>query len=123
MHPIFKDGGQGKNLVLIAKVIQADTKPDDRVIVAGNDVGPALYYTNRPGWPLQFPVVGRPLPAYLKKTYWARNNPAQVTELETAMQNPVTWIEYLRKQGASYLVILDRRELKMFPALEPYLKE
>lgn len=122
-HPIFKYPESQNNVVRAAQMIQAQTASDDRLIIAGNDLGAASYYLDRAAWPLQCDLVGKKLSFYRKNARFAGTNLGEVLELEEAMKSSVAWLEHLKKQGADYLVALDKKEVDQCQNLIPYLKQ
>ncbi len=115
-HPIFYYP-ELKNLTAFQQTIEKTTRQDDQFIVFGNDPGGIFYYVNRPSYPLQPDRIGQPLQAYLKNSKFKKLNLEEVNQLEEAMKDPVTWFEYLKKQGASYFFSANKIELEHFPPL------
>ena len=122
LNPIFTVPSESKNFLLAAKDVQLKTQPDNRIIVFGNDPATTLYYSDRPGWLLQPNLIGTPLFSYQKHPLRGHRGLAEAQELENAMKDPVSWFEYLKSQGASYLVVPVKTELDSVPQLLSYLK-
>ncbi len=124
-HPIFKHPEAQRNIVRVAQIVQAQTKPKDQIIIAGNDLGAMFYYADRPGSSLQCSLVGKTLSPYRRNTRFARTNRDEVLELEQAMKSSIAWLEYLKRQGAAYLVASNKKELDTDACRElvPYLKQ
>ncbi len=122
-HPIFKGSPEDWNIREVSRFVQSHTNPEDRIIVAGNNPAPMLYYSDRPAWTLQFNQIGKELAPYLKNPRFRQVDLKKVEEEERAMKNPVAWLEYLMKQGAGFLLVHDRRELEKFPDFLSYLEE
>lgn len=123
VHPIFKQTGEASHILKVAREVQVKTQPEDRVVVAGQSPAVMLYYVNRPAWPLQFDLLGKPVAPYLKNPRLGQKRLDEMKQLEEAMKDPVSWLQWLRAEGASYLVAQIKGELESVPDLLAYLKK
>src|SRR3989338_2380674 len=97
-HPIFKHPNAG-SILKAARAIELQTTVEDKLIVVGHDVGPTLYYTNRPAWSIELDLIGSSVALYQKNSRFTRVDLRKLEQLEVAMKNPISWVEYLRQQG------------------------
>lgn len=121
LHPIFKSSSQEKELVRVAELVKGKMGPEDRLMVLGEGAGIFIYYADRPGWTVDLNQIGKGLSPYRKG---GGLNPKQIGEmhrLEAAGGNAVALFRYFSKQGATFLVAPDKKELQKEPNLLNYL--
>jgi len=121
-NPMFKVPESTSYLKQIATLVEAHSSPEQPIIVVGDDIGSALYYVNRPVWGVQLSAVGGKVAPYLKNARFKHVDEQRIKELEHAMRHPITWIEYLRREGGTFLVVPDSHEIEAYPDLLKYLK-
>ncbi len=123
VHPIYKFPEEKKELIPMARAIQEKTHPEDWLVIASRGFSELRYYVERPSWDMSFPAIGTELPYYFKKSRFSKVNYQELARLEEAMRDPITWLEYLKNEGASYLVIPNERELDDVPGFRTYLNK
>jgi hypothetical protein len=79
--------------------IQGLTKPDELVIVPTSAY---LYYADRLGWSFDLAMATRPVSAQAR----------HIRLQEQGYGDPIQWLEKLRRDGADYFVISDRRRFQ-----------
>ncbi|MDD5217238.1 MAG: hypothetical protein PHS88_03950 [Candidatus Omnitrophica bacterium] len=122
LHPVFKSPPEEMKMVQVAEIVRENTGPDERIIVIGEGPGVFIHYVRRGVWPLQPSLIGGKLSPYQKVKDVNPGHRREATYLERAMQNGLTWFEYLRDQGADYLVAPDKKVLEQIPELNAYLQ-
>lgn len=107
IHPMFSVASGEERAVFAAKKAKDASHSSDIFIVGGRDAAAASYYLDRPsyGFPLNFPKV---LPAYFTNRSFSTNQRAIVDAAEAAMQNDITYIEYLKSKGAAHILLFGR---------------
>lgn len=123
LHPIFKYPDADRSVIPTANYVKERTLVTDRIIVAGDGPADLLYYIDRPAWSIEFTQIGKGVPLYVdhpKFTLWAETSR---NALAKATNDPVTWFEYLKKEGAEYLVCLHKEELQAIPSLYQHLEQ
>lgn len=123
LHPIFKYPDKNNNVLVAARILQQKTRPDDWLIIAGKGFSELVYYAQRPSWPLHLDLVGKPLSPYSEMGRFSGNDLRQMELLDRAMKYPVDWLEYLRGQGARYLIAPYPEELEPFPQWKAYIEQ
>ncbi|HTL46682.1 MAG TPA: glycosyltransferase family 39 protein [Verrucomicrobiae bacterium] len=121
-HPIFTVPPETADDLAAARAVRSLTQPDDKIIVGGDSPATLLYYADRPAWTMQFTEFGKGLPYYLNNPKFSKRSAQIIQEEEEAMKDPVTWLEYLKGQGAHYFAVPRRAELDKETPLAGYLK-
>ncbi len=121
-NPIYKGLEEEKQEVRIAEKVRPLIGPSDRVIVASSHPAVLLYYLDRPVWNMDLSQIGQPLAPYLKNRRFRKFDPEEIDRLETAMKDPVKWLDYYRSKGADYLIVPDRHELDLLPGFLSHLR-
>lgn len=119
LHPIFKYPEEDQKILLASGFARSHSKQEDIFIVAGMNPGILSYYIDRPHRPMALESVGKGLASYQR--HLGSGDPKGFQELEAAMQDPISWFEYLRKQGAHYF-LCDAKSLENTPKLFSYLR-
>ncbi|GEM_PF-1007956 len=122
-HPIFKYPEDENQIKAVRERIESETRPEDVLIISGNQPAIMAYYADRPVVTLQLSHIGKSLPPYMKNSNLTPAAQAEVNRLEESMKDPVTWLEYLRSRGASYFLALEKEDLESVPALLTHLEK
>ena len=123
LHPIFKGSENIGAVMQAAQTIQTYTNSSDFLVVAGKEPTLLAYYADRPHWVMNFGSVGRTLQPYHKAYRFSGNDPTEFEGLEAAMKDPVSWVEFFKKQGAKYFATAPRKDFESTPVLLEYLRE
>ena len=120
VHPIFKSPTSEKDIPEIGEWVQKETQPDDIVVLAGSSTALLNYYINRPayGFSLEKDKVFTP---YFMERKFNRSERLVIEEMQNAMSDEISLLEYFRKQGAAY-VLISGEGGRIFPALLKYLQ-
>lgn len=119
-HPIFKYPETDRAVQRVAKFVDKTTDSDDKLIVGENSPAVMFYYANRPGWHMELNKIGRKVAPY-SVARWGGAHVERALAFEKAMSNPVDWLEYLRREGASYYLTHVRADLDALPHFRDYL--
>jgi len=96
LPPAFHLSASDKKIVRIGGYVNKMTKEQDKIIAQHGSSPDLLYYTGRFGW--AFDLDMKPQKNHIETL--------SVTRLKRAQYgNPIVWLEKLRSEGASYLVI------------------
>ncbi len=123
LHPIYKYPKEDSRIVPIGERVRKSTPAEARLIVAGNDPTSLFYYAGRPGWTLEFQEIGKSLLLFRDHAKRSRVNPRELEGLEAAMKDAVSWFNFLKGQGASYLVTANKKDLESQPLLLKHLQK
>lgn len=104
LHPAFKTTEEDRHILeLSAKVRELTGKNDSRLIVQGTHT--LLYYADRYG----YPFVIQPSPEisdYYRYMNWQKLSEEKWRARNEALKNPVTYLEYLRKEDqATHFIV------------------
>ncbi len=109
VHPAFITPPQSQNTLRVAEEIKRSTLAKAKIISASPDSMSLLYYGDRLGWPF-FYQNNRAVPYYWKhNTFTGLNREAQ-QERNLAYKKSISWLEYLRREGADYFVGTSRKD-------------
>lgn len=103
----------GYRIQHIGRKVQELTREEDRIIASFGSSGELLYYSKRLGWPFYLKMSENTL---------ADTQERHLKKRALGYGDPIAWLEYLRGQGAAYLVIADPRELAQVRGFAGYLK-
>jgi hypothetical protein len=123
LHPIFKYPSEDKKILPMAEAIRENSRPDDWFIVLGRGFSESVYYADRPSWDMNLDLVGKPLAYFFKDPRFSGADFKKLDALENAMKDPVTWLNYLKDQGARYLIAPRAGDLSGCAVLESYIRE
>jgi hypothetical protein len=102
----------GARIRAIGERVQKLTEPADRIAAAYGASCSLLYYAHRKGWSFDLEMANHPLERQKRHERLIRNG----------YGDPVKWLEYLKGQGARYLVVSEpgllRRQKNFFNYLE-----
>ncbi|HQC37545.1 MAG TPA: glycosyltransferase family 39 protein [Thermotogota bacterium] len=118
--PLFFYPPEEKNILVPTAQARAVSNPDDIFIVGGQGASAASYYLDRKMYGLQ-PQTSRSLATYYRKRPYDERSKDAIRSYETAAQDDITYVEYLRGKGASYVLILDKPSSDFNDRLIPYL--
>ena len=116
-HPVFKYEENISSMKAASLAIKQNTKPEDKVIVAAWEPAGLVYYGDRPAMTLELASLGKPLPGYLTNPKYTKVDLAEIARQESAMKDPIAWLEYLRAKGGAFLVTPDKKDLQNTPLL------
>lgn len=122
LHPVFNYPAEEKGVVEASEFAVSHTAPDDKLAVTGLSPATLLYYADRPAWSLELGMIGKSLPPYQKVMGLQDRKALEIQNDEEVMRDPVSWLEYLRAQGAAYLLVASRAELEKFPDFLDYVE-
>lgn len=123
LHPVFKNESSVEDVVRAGAAIREITTVTDKIIVAEKGTSTILFYAGRPAWVISLdPHATLKLAPYLKEQTGTRIDHQELAALEFSMQNKISWFEYLKKQGAKWMVIPQKDDLNSFPEFYDYLK-
>ncbi len=105
---------EGARIVNIATEVKRLTTEEDRIIASYGSSNELLYYTKRLGWPFNVEMEGE-----LKVDHQKRF----LKQVELGYGDPVKWLEYLRTQDASYLVLASTEELDKNEAFSNHVRQ
>ena len=121
LHPIFKVPAEEQGIEKAASFTKARTQPEDKLIVAAQNPALLLYYADRPAWPLELGSIGKSLRPYQKVQGLRRTDLTEIQKEEEAMRSPVSWLEYLKAQGAAYLLVESHEDLEKYPDFQAHV--
>jgi len=121
-NPIFKYPASEAKRVEVAEFVRRSTTPQDRIIAVGEGTGILIYYADRAAWPLVPSLIGKELAPYRKVRGLTGVDFSELERLEQVRKHAVSWFEYLRESGASFLVAADKGELNATPELVGHLE-
>ncbi|MBI4549775.1 MAG: glycosyltransferase family 39 protein [Candidatus Omnitrophica bacterium] len=102
----------GPRIRAVGERVQKLTEPKDRIAAAYGTSCSLLYYSKRKGWSFDLEMARHPLENQKRHERLIRNG----------YGDPVKWLEYLRGQGARYLVVSEpdvfRREKEFYVYVE-----
>ncbi len=122
LHPIYKYPDEKRNLLPVANLLRAKTMPTDWLVIASYGYSELVYYADRPSWSIDFSSLGHKLPYYFKNPKFSNLNFRKMSYLEEAMKDPISWLEYLKSEGASYLVVPNEKDLDLVPDFRFYIE-
>lgn len=121
IRPMFVVSSGEQRALVAVNAARELSEPSDIFIVGGEDTAPVSYYLDRRSYGLSFEKP-RTLPSY----YWNRSftlgQRSVLSEMETAMQDDVAYLQYLKKMGASYVLLIGRSCFESRPELIGYLR-
>ena len=123
VHPIYKFPEEKNELIPMAQAIREKTQPGDWLVIASRGFSELRYYVDRPSWDISFPAIGTKLAYYFKDPRFSNVDHEKLNQLEQAMYDPISWLEYLKMEGAAYLVVPNERELDGVPEFRIYLDQ
>lgn len=95
----------------IGREIQHLTKPNDRIIASHGSSCDLLYYTGRMGWTFDLEM----------QNHGFEKHERILRQVEKGYGDSVQWLEYLRRSGANYLVIVDKDLFKKQNVFSEYV--
>jgi hypothetical protein len=104
----------GKRIIKIADEIQHLTSKDDRIIASDGSSSELLYYTQRFGWPFNIKMAEE-LKVDRQKRF--------LKQVAAGYGDPVKWLEYLRTQGAAYLILANPEEFQKHEVFSSYVRQ
>lgn len=120
-RPLYRVSRHEQEMLRAAAWTRERTLPNDSLIVTGNE--PTLaFYTDRPCTFLVPNKNGKTISPYFRMTAFTGRDPEAIKRLEEASQDPIRWLEYLRGQGATCLLITNPGLFRDFPEFLPYVK-
>lgn len=121
LHPIYQYPKADNDILRIALKLQQTTTPTDMIIIAGEAPVDMVYYADRMAFELPFRAIGKIPDQFIAHPRATGFNAQMLDELTRAQQNPVSFFEYFRKQGATYFLAYRRHELEGQKELFAYL--
>jgi len=122
-NPAFKRNAQDLSIFPACRFIQANTKHNEIIIAAHGSSGDLLYYSNRLGWGFSInPHERESLNVYMTIPGLNHISEIDLKKRNQAFLDSVSWLEYLRSQGAKFFFTSNRLELDQNPALFQHLK-
>ncbi len=104
----------GKRILKIAGEVERLTTKEDRIIASYGSSPEFLYYTHRLGWSFNVGMVDE-----LKVDHQKRF----LQQVELGYGDPVKWLEYLRTQDATYLVLASPEEFEKNEVFSNYVRQ
>lgn len=123
INPIYTEGENADLIQETAKYVEEFTEPTDKLIVFGRGPAEMFYYANRPGWPMDPGAAGKPLAYYVEDVKYKKNPPGELSKLRESRKSLSSWFEYLRDEGAQYLLAFNKAELVQYSSFFEELKD
>lgn len=116
LPPAITFSDSEKALERIGIFAQQKSSPEDLIIASHGSSIDLLFYCHRKGWPFDIDMVGySPLSN--------RHNQRRYRELlEKGYGDPVRWLEFLRTQGARYLILAQPRRFEANHLFSDYVR-
>lgn len=105
LHPLTVILPENKEVLKAAKEIQRITGKDDRIVAARGTAGDLLYYCDRNGWSFSLVNKGDNTSKWFIINRWDKLSDAECKRRNEAAKDPVSYLEYLRGEGARYFVV------------------
>ena len=96
--PAISSRAGGWSIQKVGEEIQKLTKPEDKIIASYGTSAELLYYCHRLGWSFDVAMAEHP---------FRDRQERHVRKMELGYGDPIKWLEYLRSQGAKYLIIAE----------------
>lgn len=119
-NALYNIPGDEVRLVKTGREVRDLVPVEDRLVVASVHPAVFLYYVDRPAWNMT--LTNRELDAYRTNPKFKKKEAAALKELEAAMKNAISWLQYYRSKGASYLVAPEKHVLERESSFLAYLK-
>jgi hypothetical protein len=121
IHPMFSVSSGELRALVAMNTAKRLSQPSDIFIVGGADTAPASYYLDRPSYGFSLKVP-RTLPAYFRNRPFSVADRALVDRMERVMQDDIAYVRYLKKLGASRMLLIGRSHFESRPELIAYLR-
>lgn len=122
-RPAFDVPAKDRAVLQTGRFIRSHVPADARIIAAHGSSGDLLFYGDRLGWGFSIlPARDRAISVYMKMKGLNRISNADWETRNRAYADSVSWLEYLRGQGAEYFITSTRAELDANPGLLRHLK-
>lgn len=121
-YPIYKYPDEDKQLLKMAEIIRPKMGSEDFLVILSRGYSALQYYADQPSWAINLTSLAKPLGYYFKNPRFSGADFKQLAALEEAMKDPVSWLGYLKGQGARYLIAPAPKDLAEFPELVAYIE-
>ncbi|MDD5085090.1 MAG: glycosyltransferase family 39 protein [Candidatus Omnitrophica bacterium] len=105
LHPLRVISPESMNVQKAAEEIRRITGEDDRIIAARGAAGDLLYYCDRKGWLFSLANESANVSKWFAINRWDKLSPAERERRNEAAKDPVSYLEYLKGEGARYFVV------------------